>query len=213
VFFPKEKMVMTGNPIRKEIIENKIGKAEAASFFQLDENKKTILVVGGSLGAGTINRSIEKELKRFKDNGWQLIWQTGKFYYQQAQEAVKNLQYQGVLVKEFIYEMDKAYAMADFIVSRAGALAISELSNIGKPTILIPSPNVAEDHQTKNAMALVNKEAVIMIKDVEAEGKLGNTLSVLINSNKGATLSKNIKALAIKDAADRIVKEIEKLIG
>jgi UDP-N-acetylglucosamine--N-acetylmuramyl-(pentapeptide) pyrophosphoryl-undecaprenol N-acetylglucosamine transferase len=208
-FFNPNKIILTGNPVRKDITAVLPTKQEALSFFNLKENKKTILIIGGSLGARTINESIEKNIELFTENNIQLLWQTGKIYYDGIIERTKDKDLSDVKIHQFIKEMNMAYAAADIIISRAGALSISELCIVGKPTILIPSPNVSEDHQTKNAMALVNKNAAVLIKDTEAKEKLGNeVLALLQDENKLNNLSSNIKTLAKTNAANDIVTEI-----
>lgn len=208
-FFNPNKIILTGNPVRKDITTTLPIKNEAFSFFNLKENKKTILIIGGSLGARTINESIEKNIELFTQHNIQLLWQTGKIYYNGIIERTKDKDLSDVKIFQFIKEMNLAYAAADIIISRAGALSISELCIVGKPTILIPSPNVSEDHQTKNAMALVNKNAAILIKDVEAKEKLGDVvLNLLQDENKLNNLSINIKTLAKTNAANEIVTEI-----
>jgi UDP-N-acetylglucosamine--N-acetylmuramyl-(pentapeptide) pyrophosphoryl-undecaprenol N-acetylglucosamine transferase len=167
--FPKEKIVLTGNPVRAEILNKNVNSAEAYKYFGLSESKKTILIIGGSLGARTINESVSASLNASFDNNIQLLWQTGKSW------SIENKGWKNVIQTAFIDRMDYAYAVADVIISRAGALSIAELQNIGKPVILVPSPNVTEDHQTHNAMALVKNNAAIMIKDNEAKEKLMNT--------------------------------------
>ena len=213
-FFPKEKIVFTGNPVRKSIEYINSSKEESYEYFNLNSSKKTILSVGGSLGAYTINEAITNNINFFKDNDIQLIWQTGKGYYQIAVDAVKRANAEeNIKVFEFISFMDKAYTIADCIISRAGAIAISELCLVGKPTILIPSPNVSEDHQTKNAMALVNKGAAIMIADSEIKDKLTPTLKDLIaNNEKQNTMSKACTNMGVRNAANKIVDEIESII-
>lgn len=210
-FFNPSKIILTGNPVRKDITAELPAKQAAASFFGLSENKKTILIIGGSLGARTINEAIEKNLPSFTQNGFQILWQTGKIYYDGIIERTKNADLSSVKILQFIKEMNMAYSIADVIISRAGALSISELCIVGKPTVLIPSPNVSEDHQTKNAMALVNKEAAILLRDNEAKDKLG---TVLLNLMKDETtlnvLSANIKTLAKTNAATEIVQNITK---
>jgi UDP-N-acetylglucosamine--N-acetylmuramyl-(pentapeptide) pyrophosphoryl-undecaprenol N-acetylglucosamine transferase len=208
--FPKEKIVLTGNPVRAEILNKNINRAEAYQYFGLDATKKTILIIGGSLGARTINESIYAYLSPSPSGrdveGLQLLWQTGKSWKEE------NKGWQNVVQKPFIDRMDFAYAVADVIISRAGALSIAELQNISKPVILVPSPNVTEDHQTHNAMALVIKNAAIMIKDSEAKEKLMNTALELLNDeSKKKELSDNISKMAISDAAERIVAEILKI--
>ena len=204
-FFPKEKLIFTGNPIRKEILDFSDKREKGKNFFGLHNGRITVLVVGGSLGAKTINESVNNNLEAFKKNKLNLIWQTGVSYENQAEESVKNLNESGIQSYKFIKEMDLAYAAADIIVSRAGAIAISELCYIGKPVILVPSPNVAEDHQTQNAQSLVNKNSALMVKDVESRRKLVEEIKSL-SENKGLQeeLSRNIKKLAVKDAAERI---------
>ena len=214
-FFPKDKIVKTGNPVRNNMVEIEGKRAKAFAHFSLDPNKKTILVIGGSLGARTLNQSIQKDLNKIIDQDVQIIWQTGKFYFKQIQsDLAEGLKSPLVACSEFIFEMDLAYAAADIIISRAGAISVSELCLIGKPTILVPSPNVAEDHQTKNAMALVNIDAAVLVKDSEAQNELiPQALAILKDTERQVELSKNIKTLGIPDAAQRILKEIEKLVG
>jgi len=212
-FFPKEKIVQAGNPIRQEVTELEGKRAEALRFFGLNENKKILLVIGGSLGALTINESIQKNLELFKQNSLQVIWQTGKNYYEIAREVVKPFENYGIKAFDFISHMDFAYAVADLVISRAGAIAISELCSVSKPVILIPSPNVAEDHQTKNAMTLVNNHAAVLVRDSEARQKLGPILIDLLNNiPEQQLLQENIKKLAFKDSANNIADEILKLI-
>ena len=213
-WFEESKICFTGNPVRQNIVNILNKRDDAIKHFKLSSNKKTLLVVGGSLGALTINESIAKNLKYFVDNDIQLIWQTGKGYYSRAKEQADEIKSNNIKVFEFIYEMDLAYSVADVIISRAGAIAISELCCIGKPTILIPSPNVAEDHQTKNAMALVNKNATILVKDVESREKLIDELDLLIkDEEKQKLLSENIINLGVKDADKRILSVIEEMLG
>ncbi|MFZ4400397.1 MAG: undecaprenyldiphospho-muramoylpentapeptide beta-N-acetylglucosaminyltransferase [Bacteroidales bacterium] len=214
-FFPKNKIILTGNPVRQNIVDLNIDKKQAADFFCIDANKTTVLVIGGSLGARTINESIQEMIPQFVNDDIQLIWQTGKYYYNDAQISTFKFEKEGIKVFEFINQMDFAYTAADVIISRAGAIAISELCIVGKPVILIPSPNVAEDHQTKNAMALVNKDAAILVKDIEARTKLNDKLfKLLLDNDLRNVLSENIKKLAFSDAAEKIadiVIEIAKI--
>lgn len=211
-FFPKEKIVLTGNPVRKDLTDSRLDRAKARSSFGLNPERTTVLVVGGSLGARTLNQSMEAGLKKLLDNGIQVIWQTGKSFGNRGQIASKGLQ--GAVVTEFITDMGAAYAAADLVVSRAGAGSISELQILGKPCVLVPSPNVAEDHQTKNALALVNKNAAVMVTDTEAEGKLVDTVIELAHdSAKLKTMSENISAMALRDSDEHIVDEIVKIIG
>ncbi|HQV77977.1 MAG TPA: undecaprenyldiphospho-muramoylpentapeptide beta-N-acetylglucosaminyltransferase [Chitinophagales bacterium] len=208
-FFNPNKIIQTGNPVRKDITTTLPNKKEACNFFQLSTDKKTILIIGGSLGAKTINESIEKNLLQFQQNNLQIIWQTGKVYYDGIIERTKNIDLSSIKIQQFIREMNMAYAAADIVVSRAGALSISELCIIGKPSILIPSPNVSEDHQTKNAMALVTKNAAILIKDVEAKDTIDTTiLNLLQDETKLIELANNIKTLAKSNAATEIVTAI-----
>ncbi len=206
-FFPEPKIFLTGNPVRQEIIEISGKEKEAIEYFGLSPEKKTLLVIGGSLGARTINQSMHESLTIIDGNNIQIIWQTGKYYYDTAKQIAEN--YDNVSVHNFINKMDLAYAAADIIVSRAGAIAISELCLIKKPAILVPSPNVAEDHQTKNAQALTNYNAAILIKDIEAPIMLGNAIIDLINDEKmQSKLQENIAKLAIKNAANNIADVI-----
>ena len=211
-FFPKENIIKTGNPVRQEIVENIATKEEGATFFNMDPTKKTLLVIGGSLGSRTINESIKGGMDAIVEAGYQLIWQTGKFYYPNLAE-LGNKYPDKVKIVPFIKEMDKAYAAADVIISRAGAIAISELCLVGKPVILVPSPTVAEDHQTKNAQALEQKHAAVMVKDIEAREKLvPEALGLLKNETKQQELSANIKKQGMADSAERIAEEILKLV-
>ena len=206
-FFPKEKIVFSGNPIRKAILDFKDKKEEGKKLFAVDNDKKTVLVVGGSLGAKTINESIKKDINKFKKHNLNLIWQTGISFGEKASSVVDELDVKGISSQVFIKEMDKAYAVADIIVSRAGAIAISELCFVGKSVILIPSPNVSEDHQTKNAQSLVNKNSALMVKDVDSRLKLvDEIISLSENVDLQEKLSKNILNLSVNDAADRIAE-------
>ncbi|MBX7226073.1 MAG: undecaprenyldiphospho-muramoylpentapeptide beta-N-acetylglucosaminyltransferase [Chitinophagales bacterium] len=208
-FFPKEKIMLTGNPIRQDINRTLPSKEEALKFFGLEAEKKTILVIGGSLGARTINQSIEPNLSVIQSAGYQLIWQTGKLYYEGVLERIAGQDMKGIVVREFLKEMDMVYAAADIIISRAGALSISELCVVAKPVVLVPSPNVSEDHQTKNALALVDKSAAMMVKDIEAKEMLIPTaLSLLNNQQKMDELSAGIKLLAKTAATQNIVEGI-----
>ncbi|MGW9685458.1 undecaprenyldiphospho-muramoylpentapeptide beta-N-acetylglucosaminyltransferase [Flagellimonas sp. 2504JD1-5] len=208
-FFPQEKILKTGNPVRSDLVDLKVDRAEAIQFFGLNPEKKTVLVIGGSLGARRINQLIEKELGFFEENAIQLVWQCGKLYH----EEYKKYDSETVKVKAFLNKMDYAYAVADFIISRAGAGSVSELCLVGKPVVFIPSPNVAEDHQTKNASALVVKQAAIMLKENELDQKFEKTFLELMNSNDiQDSLGQNIKKLALPKATEHIVDEIDKLL-
>lgn len=212
-FFPKEKIVFTGNPVRQSIVDVEGKNDEAFDFFKLDKNKKTILVVGGSLGARTFNNCLVGKIKLFQEANVQLIWQCGKRDFESLKSATRNLDMTGVVLTDFIQRMDYAYAAADVVISRAGAIAVSELSIIGKPLILIPSPNVAEDHQTKNAMALVSKNAALMIPDIDGQQKMVKQMLLLIeDEEQQKDLMKNLKPFAIKDADDRIYKVLLEVI-
>ena len=206
-FFPSEKIIFTGNPVRKDILAFQAKRKEAEELFDIDSSKPTVLVVGGSLGALKINDTIANNIQRFKDVGMNLIWQTGTAYHNKAQASVDSVKQRGINSYSFIKEMDKAYAIADVVISRAGAIAIAELSCIGKPIILVPSPNVAENHQYKNAQSLVNKNAALLVEDAQVNRKLVDTLEELMkNEDLKLTLSSNIKKIAITNAADRIAK-------
>ena len=211
-FFPADKIVKTGNPIRKKLLSDSYTRKEALESFGLSPEKKTLLVVGGSLGALTINESIEKRLKDIVAKGGQVIWQTGKNFGNRGPEAAKGLK--GVVVTPFIADMAAAYKGADLVISRAGAASISELQALGKPAILVPSPNVAEDHQTFNAMALVGKEAAVMVKDADAREKLvDEALNLISQPEKLSLMSRNISAMALTESAEKIGDEVERLLG
>lgn len=209
-FFPKHKIIFTGNPVRKEIAHNNVSRAAAMAYYGLDVSKPTVLIVGGSLGARTINKSVEMAVERIKAADAQVLWQTGKTYYEECAlvaQGISNLH-----AKMFLDKMDYAYICADVIVSRAGALSISELQLVGKPVILVPSPNVAEDHQSHNAMALVNQHAAIMVKDDEAKVNLiGAAFDLLQDKTQQIQLSTNIRKMAIPNAAEKIVEQILKV--
>jgi len=212
-FFPKEKIILTGNPVRQDLFAVKPKADEAYQFFGFEKSKKTILVVGGSLGARTINQSIIAHLGELANSGVQIIWQTGKFYIEDARKASQEFASKDLLVTDFVSRMDYAYSIADLVISRAGASSISELCLLAKPVILIPSPNVSEDHQTQNALALVRKDAAILIKDMEAKELLIPKSLELINDDKAlAKMSENILKLAEKDSADRIASEVLRLL-
>lgn len=212
-FFPKEKIVLTGNPVRTEMIQIEGKKSEAFEFYKLDANKKTVLIIGGSLGARTLNEAMVNHIKLLQENNIQVLWQCGKFYFESLQSQLKEENLDGIHLTQFIARMDLAYALADVIVSRAGAISVSELCLIEKPVILVPSPNVAEDHQTHNAMALVNKVAALLVKDSEAKEHLIPTAIKLLNDQDlQKELCLNIAQLAKPKATESIVNEIEKLV-
>lgn len=211
-FFPAENIIKTGNPVRKDLSERACEQKEARKSFGLDSERPTLLVVGGSLGARTLNESMEAGLKGLAEKGIQVIWQTGKNFGDRGLKAAKGLK--GVVVTKFITDMASAYAAADVVVSRAGAGSISELELLGKPCILVPSPNVSEDHQTKNAMALVERGAAVLVTDAEAGEKLVNTAIELMGEKKRREeMSRNITALAMRDSDELIADEVEKIIG
>ena len=213
-FFPKEKILLTGNPVRQDILNLEGKRERGLEHFGLKGDKKTILVIGGSLGARTINESIVNALPVLEKNNIQLIWQTGKHFYETAKTATGTASAKGIKVVDFIQKMDYAYAVADIVISRAGASSVSELSLVKKPCILIPSPNVAEDHQTKNAMALVTHHAAILIADNVAREQLGDAAIKLINDEEQCfKLSENIARLAFKDSAIIIANEVISLIN
>ena len=213
-FFPAEKILKTGNPVRKDVVDIYNKHFHGAELLKLDPQKKTILVTGGSLGAGTLNKSIEKHLQDFIDQDVQVIWQTGKYYYNGIIERIGIDFHPNIRVLEFLNQMDLAYAAADVIISRAGAGTIAELCLIKKPVILVPSPNVAEDHQTKNAMALVKKNAALLINDRSAVDTLVKAaLDLLKNEIKCEELAENIGKMALPEADDLIAAEVMKLAG
>lgn len=213
-YFPKEKILLTGNPVRQDILILDGKKERGLEYFGLSADKKVILVIGGSLGARTINESIIKCLDAFAKNNIQLVWQTGKGFYETAKISVSQYDAKGIKAYDFIQKMDYAYAVADMVISRAGASSVSELCLVKKPCILIPSPNVAEDHQTKNAMALVTYKAAVILKDVDAREKLcADTLELIKDAEKCFKLSENIGKLAFQDSAIVIANEVLSLIN
>lgn len=209
-FFPKQKIIKTGNPVRQDILNIEGKSIEAKDNFKLRHNKLTLLVLGGSLGARRINQLIEEKLEFFQTQNVQVIWQCGKLYYKQYRQYDKM---ENVQVHAFLNQMDMAYAAADMIISRAGASSVSELCIVGKPTIFIPSPNVAEDHQTKNANAIVDKDGAVLIKEADLDIDFENKFSQIVHSKeKQNELSENIKKLALINATKDIVDEVEKLL-
>lgn len=211
-FFPADKIVATGNPIRKDLLDSAISPEEARGAFGLNPEKPALLVVGGSLGALTLNESMERSVKALSDKGIQVIWQTGKNFFPKAEKIVEGLE--GVIAMPFIPEMGKAYSAASLVVARAGAGTISELELLGKPSILVPSPNVAEDHQTKNAKALADKGAAILIPDAECREKLLTEVEALLeNPEKLNAMKTSIKKLALPNSDEKIADEIEKLLA
>lgn len=209
-FFPKDKIVLTGNPVRQQLLDTQLTKAEALRTFGLEPSKKTILIVGGSLGARTINDSVMAHLDELQNSGVQVIWQTGKNYFENIkQQLAEKSPMPALKPTDFIADMGAAYRAADLVISRAGASSISEFCLIGKPVILVPSPNVAEDHQTKNAMALVNRQAAQFVSDAEAPQKLiPLALSTVKNDQILGQLSHNIKLMALRNSAETIANEV-----
>ena len=213
-FFPQEKIVFTGNPVRADIENIAVSNADGREHFGLEAEGQVLLSVGGSLGARTINQMIINHLHFFRENKIQLLWQTGRWMYDEAVRAVEAAGVgQWVKVHQFISGMDMAYAAADVVISRAGAIAISELCIVGKPVVLVPSPNVAEDHQTKNALALVDKGAALMVRDVDCDNQcLPRVLDLFGNAVHREQMGAALRRLAVRGAADKIVDEIEKIV-
>ena len=211
-FFPAEKIMLTGNPVRQQLLESTVTREAAVRSFGLDPEKKTILLVGGSLGARTINESVLQHLDLIKNGDVQFIWQTGKFYSAEIAERLKGHEMAQLKVLDFISDMAAAYKAADLVISRAGASSVSEFCLLGKPVILVPSPNVAEDHQTKNALALVHRDAALYVKDAEAkEQLLPLAVATVHDDAKLESLSKNVLKLALPDSARIIAQEVIKL--
>lgn len=212
-FFPKGKLIFTGNPVRASIAQSKVSRAEGQAWLGMDNHKATILIVGGSLGAQSINETIDSRLEELLEEGVQLVWQTGKPYYEQAKKRATAFG-DKVKVFAFIKEMEYAYAAADVVISRAGALAIAELCIVAKPVIFVPYPFAAEDHQTSNAMALVEHNAAMMVKNSDAKTELVNKLKKLLKDDAMQELmSSNLQAMAIKDADERIAKKVLEISG
>ena len=215
-FFPKDKIILTGNPVRQNLTSGT--KEEALRYFNeafgvnFTAARKTLLIIGGSLGARTINQSITAHIKELIESGIQVIWQTGKNYFLDCKMSLEALPHDTIICTDFVSQMPLAYALADLVISRAGASSISELCLLGKPSILVPSPNVAEDHQTHNAMALVKKDAAVLVKDIDAQDVLiTNALTLIQDNDKLASLHKNILTLALPDSARLIADEVMKL--
>ena len=211
-FFPAEKIKLTGNPVRQGLLENRMSRDEAVTSYGFDPQKPVVLIVGGSLGARSVNESILAHLDAIRQSDVQFIWQTGKYYFEEMKRRVGEERPKNLIVTDFIASMDVAYAAADLVVSRAGAGSISEFCLLGKAVVLVPSPNVAEDHQTKNAMALVNRGAAVFVKDVEASEKLVPTaLQLVADAERLADLRKNILAMALPNSANIIADEVIRL--
>lgn len=212
-FFPKENIILTGNPVRQGLLDPTLTKTESSAIFGLEPDLPTVLIIGGSLGARTINESVLKNLDSIKKSRTQFIWQTGGFYYKEIQEILDEKgKPENLYVTDFIARMDQAYKASDLVISRAGASSISELCLLGKPSILVPSPNVAEDHQTCNAMALVKKDAALMIKDSEAQEKLiPLAMETVTKPERLKALGENAYKMAYKDSAKIIAQEVIKL--
>ncbi|SOE21160.1 UDP-N-acetylglucosamine-N-acetylmuramylpentapeptide N-acetylglucosamine transferase [Spirosomataceae bacterium TFI 002] len=212
-FFSKEKIAFTGNPVRKDLIDIKVSQGGARGAFGLNPEKKTILVIGGSQGALSVNKAIAAGIDKFKQADCQLIWQTGKGFVDKAKNIVHESKMNDCYVSDFIYNMDEAYSAADVVISRAGALSVSELCLTAKPAVLVPFPNAAEDHQTMNALSLVNQDAAILVKDKNVNEELVEAaLSLVGNESQKEKLAQNIKKLARPQAAELIVKEIEEIL-
>ena len=212
-YFPADKIIKTGNPVRSDILYIEGKKEEALLHFELSSSKPVLLVVGGSQGARSINRSVLNGLQQFSNAGIQLIWQTGKLFADEAREAVRKLNDQGIKTLDFIGRMDLAYAAADAVIARSGASTVSELCIVAKPAILVPLPTAAEDHQTKNCKALVEKNAAIMLPDSSVNQLLVNTaIELMTNKSKREALIENIRPLAIADSAERIAREVLDLV-
>jgi UDP-N-acetylglucosamine--N-acetylmuramyl-(pentapeptide) pyrophosphoryl-undecaprenol N-acetylglucosamine transferase len=212
-FFPKEKLKLTGNPVRKDLLDLAGKRQQGIQLFGLDPTRKTILVLGGSLGARTLNQAMLKHMVDLEKEGYQVLWQSGKFYFKDMDLALEKAGLTHIHLREFIREMDLAYAAADVIVSRAGALSVSELCLVGKPVIFIPSPNVAEDHQTKNANACVKQGAAVLLADADAVAKFKEYIDELLQQeDKAQALATAIKKLAMPDAANALVHELELLL-
>ncbi|MBR5373465.1 MAG: undecaprenyldiphospho-muramoylpentapeptide beta-N-acetylglucosaminyltransferase [Paludibacteraceae bacterium] len=212
-FFPQDKIILTGNPVRQDFLEVAPKAQEAYDFFHFSPAKKTLLIIGGSLGARTINQSVIAGLSKLKEAGIQVLWQTGKLYYEGALKAYEPFKTDDIVVTDFVKRMDYAYSIADLVVSRAGASSISELCLLGKPSILVPSPNVAEDHQTKNAQALATRNAAVMVADKDANSVLlDEAIRMIADEPLLNELGENAKKMAQLDSADRIADEILKLI-
>ncbi len=213
-FFQSSKIMFTGNPVREDIKDLHNKKSIAAQYFQLSESTPTLLIVGGSQGARSINKAIYAELEKLNDSGIQVLWQTGKSFFAQANDKIKQINSDSIKAFDFISKMDLAYSLCDLVVARAGASTVSELCIVKKPSILVPLPTAAEDHQTKNCLALVNRNAALLLKDQDAASKLINeAISLMNNLSKREDLAKNIAPLARPDAADTIAKEIFSIIN
>ena len=211
-FFPGKKLMLTGNPVRQQLLECTISRDDAVRSLGLDPQKKTVLIVGGSLGARTLNESVLAHLDQIKDSGVQFVWQTGKYYSAEISERMRGHEMPNLVITDFVSDMGTAYKAADLVVSRAGAGSISEFCLLGKAVILVPSPNVAEDHQTKNALALVNKQAALYVRDADAVNQLlPMAISTVKDDAKLQSLSTNILKMALPNSAEIIAKEVIKL--
>jgi UDP-N-acetylglucosamine--N-acetylmuramyl-(pentapeptide) pyrophosphoryl-undecaprenol N-acetylglucosamine transferase len=212
-YFGKDKTMLTGNPVRKDMVQIEGKRAQALAFFGLSADKQTVLIVGGSLGAQSVNKAVLAQVEDYLAQGVQLLWQTGKTNYQEISTATASYHDKGVVVKEFIYKMDLAYAAADVVISRAGAIAVSELSIVAKPTVLVPFPFAAEDHQTKNAMSLVDQNAALMVADKDVTTALFPTVKELVNNPaQMQELSKNMQPLGKPEATLQIAQEVLNLV-
>lgn len=213
-FFPKEKLVITGNPVRREILDSNDQRAEGYAFFNLDPAKKTLLIIGGSQGARSINHAIAGSLKEIADTGIQVLWQTGKSFVSSAKTKIEDLDTSSIQAHDFIYDMSKAYAVADLVVSRSGAMSVSEIALVGKPSILVPFPYAAEDHQTKNARALVNNEAAILVPDGKVSSDIAEAISSTISDErKLAEMGAKAQELGITNATELVMEQVNVLVG
>jgi UDP-N-acetylglucosamine--N-acetylmuramyl-(pentapeptide) pyrophosphoryl-undecaprenol N-acetylglucosamine transferase len=213
-YFPKDKLIFTGNPVRQDILDTASKRDRAVIHFGFNSNDRVLLILGGSLGSRTINESLVQGLDKLIDAQVDVIWQTGKIYFDHVKDQVKEKDLRRIRIHDFLDQMDIAYAAADVVISRSGALAISELCLAKRPCILVPSPNVAEDHQTKNAMALLDIDAAILVRDADAKETLvSEALKLIFDLQRCEVLSRNMAALAKPNATEEIVREIEKLIG
>lgn len=211
-YFPSEKIVLTGNPVRKEMVDILDKKTKAIEFFKLSDNKETVLIVGGSLGALSINKAIKSFVSDFDSEKTQFVWQTGKRYYKEAKQFVDSENLTNVYVADFIYQMDLAYAISNVIISRAGAIAVAEISNVKKPSILVPYPYATDDHQTKNALALSQREAAFLLKDDRVLSDLKSQLqALLLDNNQKVKMIENLKGFEHQNAVEDIVEIIENL--
>ena len=213
-FFPADRIVMTGNPVRKEVVSSKLSREDAKRQLGFNPNRPLVVVVGGSLGARTINDSMKGAVKRLLDSGASVLWQTGKFYADECRKAVEDINDENLQVEPFVNRMDLVYRGADLMVSRAGASTISEIQLAGVPSVLVPSPNVAEDHQRKNAEALAKRDAAAMVLDADCPSQLAEVIAELLRDpQRRERLGANARKMALENADEKIVDELERLVG